>query len=153
VTRPFDFSGGFVGADIVMVPTKLYFITRYDWVNVMNQWADPVNGQFVREPVSYVYETVWDEDINDFVDKSVTRGDDMPYGMTDAQTEYSRYIVGFRWHLIQPITLIYEYGSQDNLFGFPEPTPFMYNDNWVAGMGRTVNVDSDWHMFMVMFAF
>ena len=152
-TRPGDFSGGFVGADIVMVPTKLYFITRYDWVNVMNQWADPVNGQFVREPVSYVYETVWDEDINDFVDKSVTRGDDMPYGMTDAQTEYSRYIVGFRWHLIQPITLIYEYGSQDNLFGFPEPTPFMYNDNWVAGMGRTVNVDSDWHMFMVMFAF
>jgi hypothetical protein len=42
---------------------------------------------------------------------------------------------------------------QDNLFGFPEPGANMYNPDWVAGMGRTVNVDSNWHMFMVMFAF
>ena len=144
--RPFDYSGGFVGTDIVVIPSKLYFISRYDWVDIQNQWADKIDGEFIRSNLGYSFE-------QDGEEASVTRGDDMPNAMTDAQTNYSRYVVGFRWHLLQPITLIYEYGSQDNLFGFPEPPPFMYNPDWVAGMGRTVNVDPDWHMFMVMFAF
>ena len=140
VERPFDYTGGFIGADVVVIPAKLYFITRYDWVDLSNQWADPVDGEFPRENLT-------------FSSEYAARGDDMPYGMTGAQDQYSRYVLGFRWHLIQPFTLIYEYGYQDNLFGFPEPPPLMYNPDWTAGMGRVVNVDSDWHMFMVMFAF
>ncbi|HIA29086.1 MAG TPA: hypothetical protein EYN81_02205 [Candidatus Marinimicrobia bacterium] len=140
ITRPFDFEGGFIGADVVVVPSKLYFITRYDWVNITNQWADPIHGEYVRENLI-------------FSDDYAARGDDMPYEMTGAQKDYSRYTFGFRWHLLQPVTIIYEYGYQNNLFGYPEPPPIMYNPDWVAGMGRVVNVDSDWHMFMVMFAF
>ena len=144
ITRPFDFDGGFIGADVVVIPAKLYFITRYDWVDVSNQWADPVHGEFVRDPTAESAE---------FSIDYAPRGDDMPYNMTGAQSDYYRYVLGFRWHLLQPFTLIYEYGYQDNLFGFPTPPPEMYSPDWTAGMGRVVNVDSDWHMFMVMFAF
>ncbi len=151
LVRPFDFTGGFVGADVVIIPSKLYFISRYDWVDIQNQWADPVNGGYIRDYGSSTWE--YGDFNNDGEPDEWSFGDPMPNDMTDAQTVYSRYVVGFRWHLLQPITLVYEYGSQDNLFGFPEPTPDMYNPDWVAGMGRTVNVDSDWHMFMVMFAF
>ncbi len=150
--RPFDYSGGFIGADIVLKPTKLYFVTRYDWVNLKNQWADKVDGKEIRANQSASWE--YNEMKLDF-------GDPMPRGMTgnlDAdpdlgQNSYTRMTLGFRFHLTQPLTLIYEFAMQDNLFGFPEPAPNMYNPDWVAGMGRTVNVDSDWHMFMVMFAF
>lgn len=158
LTRPFDFTGGFVGADIVMVPTKLYFVTRYDWVKLDNQWADPVDGAYVRDDGSASWEYGEDDDGNPI---SWNFGDSMPRGMTGdlqadpdkGQDQYSRIVIGFRWHLLQPVTLIYEFGTQDNLFGFPEPGANMYNPDWVAGMGRTVNVDSYWHMFMVMFAF
>jgi hypothetical protein len=71
----------------------------------------------------------------------------------NGQNAYDRMTFGVRYHLTQPLTLIYEFAMQDNLFGFPEPGANMYNPDWVAGMGRTVNVDSNWHMFMVMFAF
>ncbi len=152
LTRPFDFNGGFVGADIVLKPARLYFITRYDWVNLTNQWADTVDGKEIRADQSASWE--YNETKLDF-------GDPMPRGMTGnimadpdgGQKAYSRMTFGIRLHLSQPLTLIYEYAKQDNLFGFPEPAPNMYNPDWVAGMGRTVNVDSDWHMFMVMFAF
>jgi len=130
LVRPFDYNGGFVGADIVVLPTKLYLITRYDWVNMENQWGDPVNGEEIRDDQSASWIYGEDDDGN-------------PIRMT----------FGIRYHLSQPVTLIYEFATQDNLFGFPEPGPNMYNPDWVAGMGRTVNVDSYWHMFMVMFAF
>ncbi|MFQ6675312.1 MAG: hypothetical protein ACE5LH_03090 [Fidelibacterota bacterium] len=150
LVRPFDYSGGFVGADVVVIPTRLYFITRYDWVAVSNQWGDPVDGKFVREDGS----ASWEYNENDYF-----FGDPMPRTMTGhveagPENGYSRYVVGFRWHLnYQPVTVVVEYGNQDNLFGFPEPVPNMYNPDWVAGMGRVVSIDSSWFMFMVMFAF
>ena len=152
LVRPFDYNGGFVGADIVILPTKLYLITRYDWVTLVNQWGDPVDGKEVRANQSASWE--YNEVDLDF-------GDPMPRGMTgnlDAdpnkgQNAYNRMTFGVRFHLTQPLTLVYEYAMQDNLFGFPEPPPNMYNPDWTAGMGRVVNVDSYWHMFMVMFAF
>ena len=158
LVRPFDYSGGFIGTDIVVIPTSLYLIARYDWVDLKNQWADPVNGNEVRADQSASWEYGEDNDGNptylDF-------GDPMPRGMTgneeadpdNGQNAYDRMTFGVRYHLTQPLTLIYEFAMQDNLFGFPEPGANMYNPDWVAGMGRTVNVDSNWHMFMVMFAF
>jgi hypothetical protein len=158
LVRPFDYNGGFVGADIVVLPTKLYLITRYDWVNLENQWGDPVNGEEIRDDQSASWIYGEDDDGNPMY---LDFGDPMPRGMTGnkladpdgGQTAYSRMTFGIRYHLSQPVTLIYEFATQDNLFGFPEPGPNMYNPDWVAGMGRTVNVDSYWHMFMVMFAF
>lgn len=149
LVRPFDYNGGFIGADIVIIPTKFYLISRYDWVNVENQWGDPVNGTYVRENGSATWE--YNEGIRD-------NGDPMPQGMTGnsvtgPENKITRYSIGFRWHLLQPATLVFEYSRQDNLFGYPEPPPFMYNPDWVAGMGRVVSVDSDWFMFMMMFAF
>ena len=152
LVRPFDYNGGFVGADIVILPTKLYLITRYDWVTLVNQWGDPVDGKEVRANQSASWE--YNEVDLDF-------GDPMPRGMTGnlnadpnkGQNAYNRMTFGVRFHLTQPLTLVYEYAMQDNLFGFPEPPPNMYNPDWTAGMGRVVNVDSYWHMFMVMFAF
>ncbi len=155
LTRPFDYSGGFVGADIIVLPAKFYLIGRYDWLTASNQWADPVDGvdgAYVRPAGS----ASW-------LDGEIRRynGDPMPRGMTsnlqanpdDAINSLSRISIGFRFHFIQPVTLIYEYSSQQNLWGFPEPPPLMYNPDWVAGMGRIVNVDSNWHMIMFMFAF
>ena len=73
LTRPFDYSGGFVGADIIVMPAKFYLIGRYDWLTASNQWADPVDGMEVRAAGS----SSWlDGDIERF------NGDPMPRGMT-----------------------------------------------------------------------
>lgn len=150
VVRPFDYSGGFVGADVILMPSKLYFIGRYDWVNVTNQWADPVDGKYIiRDDMGYDHDG--DPSTGDIV-----RGDVMPFGMTNGKGtkgKFGRYTLALRYHFSQPVAVLLEYGKQDNLFGYPEPPNQMYNPDWVAGMGRVVDIDSDWFMLMIMFAF
>ena len=142
LTRPFDYTGGFVGVDLVLIPTKLYLSPRLDWVNVTNQWADKVNGAYLRQNISYVIEG-----------DTLSGSDIMPRNMTGGETDITRWVVQLHYHPIQPVVFMLEYGRQDNLFGYPEPPERMYNPNWAAGMGRVVSVDSRWLMIMVMFAF
>ena len=129
ITRPFDYSGGFIGVDVVLKPAKLFFTPRFDWISVSNQWADKVDGDRPRDK------------------------DEMIWGNTNELSKYSSYILGLRYHPIMPLTIVFEWGVQENLFGFPEPDEHMYNPAWVAGMGRVVDIDSNWFMIMVMFVF
>ena len=142
VTRPFDYTGGFVGVDLVIIPTKLYLSPRFDWVNVTNQWADKVDGAYLRQNNIYVVEG-----------DTLSGSDGMLRNMTGGETGIMRWVVQLHYHPIQPVAMMVEYGRQDNLFGYPEPQVEMYNPSWAAGMGRVVSIDSNWLMFMVMFAF
>ena len=147
--RPFDYTGGFIGADIILIPTKLYLSPRLDWVNVTNQWADPVDGLDVRMMDQW-----------NFNDSTYMGSDKMPRSMTGDVNDITRLTVQLHYHPIQPVAMMLEVGRQTNMFGFPEPeleeNPLenkMYNPTWVAGMGRVVKVDSSWLMLMIMFAF
>ncbi|MEE9190978.1 MAG: hypothetical protein V3U16_09435 [Candidatus Neomarinimicrobiota bacterium] len=146
LTRPFDYTGGFIGVDLILIPAKLYLSPRFDWVNITNQWADEVDGDAVRfddpydVPAAGVVETRHGSDIG--VRK-----------MTGGVNDIYKWVVQLHYHPIQPVALMLEYGWQNNLFGYPEPSETLYNPNWAAGMGRVVSIDTTWLMFMVMFAF
>ena len=142
--RPFDYTGGFIGADIILIPTKLYLSPRLDWVNVTNQWADPVNGPYVRTTGSIVV----GDDTTTYM-----KSDEMIRSMTGSANDITRLTVQLHYHPIQPVAMMIEVGRQTNMFGYPEPPLAMYNPSWVAGMGRVVKVDSSWLMLMIMFAF
>ncbi len=146
VERPFDYSGGFIGTDIILIPARFYLSPRFDWVNVTNQWADDVDGMDVRMMGSY--------DIVDGMDTTTYMwSDGMLRTMTGNANVITRFTVQLHYHPIQPVAMMLEFGSQKNMFGYPEPPISMYNPTWVAGMGRVVKVDSNWLMFMIMFAF
>ncbi len=130
LTRPFDYSGGFIGADLILIPAKLYLSPRFDWVNVTNQWADKVDGAYIRQNNSYVVE-----------EDTLSGSDIMPRNMTGGETGITRWVVQLHFHPIQPVAFMLEYGRQDNLFGYPEQPERMYNPIWAAGMGRVVSVD------------
>ncbi len=140
--RPFDYTGGFFGTDIILIPTKLYLSPRLDWVNVTNQWADKVDGVDIRMGQS------WDVDTTTYVGS-----DGMTRSMTGSANDITRLTVQLHYHPIQPVAMMIEVGRQTNMFGFPEPPLEMYNPTWVAGMGRVVKVDSSWLMLMIMFTF
>ncbi len=90
--------------------------------------ADPVDGEEVRANQSASRYYGEDDNGNPI---ALDFGDPMPSGMTgnlkadpnDGQNAYNRMTFGVRYHLTQPVALIYEYAMQDNLFGFPEPPP------------------------------
>ena len=111
-------------------------------MNVTNQWADKVDGAYLRQNDSYVVEG-----------DTLSGSDIMPRNMTGGETSITRWVVQLHFHPIQPVVFMLEYGRQDNLFGYPEPSVEMYNPSWAAGMGRVVSVDLRWLMIMVMYAF